>query len=118
MTDTETIYTRITFGEAFQRDLVRAATERTDPDGVRRAYHEGTYTYWDVEPADDPDATAQDIIDALRFVLMAQDDDKEAAKLTRALLEFAPETNNDRGIKLLLQMIAEGSLKVGLVGDV
>lgn len=61
------------------------------------------------------DATAQDVIDALRFSLMAQNDPAERLRLVDALLEFAPETDNDRGIAMVLRLIAEGSLKVALV---
>ena len=61
------------------------------------------------------DTTAQDVVDALRFLLMAQKDPGEAVKLTEAMLEFAPETNNDRGLALIVRLIAEGSLKTALV---
>lgn len=61
------------------------------------------------------EATAQDVVDALRFSLMAQKDAGERLKLVDALLEFAPETDNERGISMVLRLIAEGSLKVALV---
>lgn len=58
-------------------------------------------------------ATAQDVIDALRLAVMAQKEDPERiAALTEMMLEFAPETDSNRGIDLLLSLIAEGSLKV------
>ena len=60
------------------------------------------------------DPTAQDVIDALRIAFMAQSDDAEVAKLARALVDFAPETDNDRGIQFLLELIAEGNIKVSL----
>lgn len=62
----------------------------------------------------DEDPTAQDIIDALRFCLMAQKDVHELVKLVKALLEMAPETADARGLKLLTDLICEGSLKVAL----
>lgn len=62
----------------------------------------------------DNDPTAQDVIDALRLVSIAQDDDAELAKLLDALLDFAPETDSNRGVELLLELIAEGRLKVAL----
>jgi hypothetical protein len=62
------------------------------------------------------DATAQDVIDALRLALMAQNDAEEGFKLVKELLELAPETANDRGIKLLIELIAEGSLRVEMAG--
>lgn len=108
-------YTKITFAEAFRRNLHHAGVEeRVDADGVKRAYDEASMTFWDVYEEVDKDPTAQDVVDALRLALMSQKGDAEAAKLTRVLLEFAPETDNDRGVKLLLRMIAEGSLKVEL----
>lgn len=64
----------------------------------------------------DEDATAQDVIDALRLALMSQDDPTRAAALTRSLLELAPETNGNRGIDLLLHLIAEGSMTVEAKG--
>ena len=66
----------------------------------------------DFEPSE---ATAQDVIDAMRFSLMAQTDPSERLKIVDALLEFAPETDNDRGVAFVLRLIAEGSLKVALV---
>ena len=64
-------------------------------------------------PDDEP--TAQDVIDALRFCLMAQKDSGEALRLVDCLLDWAPETDSDRGVQLILRMIAEASLKVSLV---
>lgn len=62
-----------------------------------------------------PDSTtAQDVIDALRFAFMAQKDETERVRLVEALLELAPETDSDRGIQLLLELLAEGSLRVEL----
>lgn len=58
--------------------------------------------------------TAQDVVDALRFVGMSQRDPAEMVKVTVALLELAPETPDDRGVRLLINMICEGSLKVAL----
>jgi hypothetical protein len=61
------------------------------------------------------DTTAQDVVDALRFAFMAQKNVEERLKLVEALLEFAPETDSDRGIQLILELLAEGSLRVELV---
>lgn len=58
------------------------------------------------------DTTAQDVVDALRFALMAQKDPAEGLKLAKVLLEFAPETESDRGIHLIMGLIAEGAMKV------
>lgn len=58
--------------------------------------------------------SAQDVVDAMRFALMAQDEPREALKLVKCLLDFAPETADDRGVKMLLDMICEGTLKVAL----
>ncbi len=58
------------------------------------------------------DATAQDVIDALRLVLMSQKAPEEAATLVEMLLEFAPGTDSNRGIELVMSLIAEGSLRV------
>lgn len=63
------------------------------------------------------DATAQDVIDALRLVLMGQQDPEEAQALVRMLLEFAPETDSNRGVELVTSLIAEGSLRVEAVVD-
>jgi hypothetical protein len=62
--------------------------------------------------AEDP--TAQDVIDALRFVLMAQKDPAEALKVVDCLLDFAPDTDGSRGIDLLLRLISGSTLKVAL----
>ncbi len=64
-------------------------------------------------PSDD--YTAQDVIDALRFAMMAQKDPVEVFKLLNTLIEYAPETESDRGITFLLELITEGILKVALV---
>jgi hypothetical protein len=56
----------------------------------------------------------QDVVDALRFALTAQDDPAESLKIVAALLECAPETESDRGIALLMDMIVRGSMKVAL----
>ena len=58
--------------------------------------------------------TAQDVVDALRFLLAEQDDPAEAVRIANAVLTYAPETDADRGISLILRLIAEGSLKVAL----
>lgn len=63
--------------------------------------------------AEDP--TAQDVIDALRVALMAQKDPAKALAVVNMLVEFAPETDSNRGIDLLLRLIAEASLRVELV---
>jgi len=61
------------------------------------------------------DATAQDVIDALRLALMAQKDPAEAIKIVNCLIEFAPETDSNRGIDLLLRLISQSTLKVSMV---
>lgn len=66
--------------------------------------------------AEDP--TAQDVIDALRLAVMAQDDPVKVAGLLHCLLEFAPETDSGRGIDLLLRLISEASLKVEVADPV
>lgn len=60
------------------------------------------------------DVTAQDVIDAIRFIFEAQKDGIQRANLVDALLEFAPETDGDGGIQLTLLLLAEGSLRVEL----
>lgn len=60
----------------------------------------------------DEDATAQDVIDALRIVLLAQKDPARALPVVEMLIEQAPETDSSRGIDLLLHLITEASLKV------
>jgi hypothetical protein len=60
-------------------------------------------------PADD---TAQDVIDAMRVVLMAQDDPTKAMPVVQCLVDLAPETDGSRGIELVLQLISEAALKV------
>lgn len=59
-----------------------------------------------------PNPTAQAVIDALRFVLMAQKDPDEVLKLVDRLLDFAPETDDNRGFELLTNLLAESVLKV------
>lgn len=59
--------------------------------------------------ADDP--VAQDVIDALRVIAMAQDNDLEFAKVARRLVEYAPDTNSNRGMDLLMRLISEAILK-------
>jgi hypothetical protein len=59
--------------------------------------------------------TAQDVIDALRFLRMAQKDPVEFTRLVDCLLDFAPETDGNRGLKMIVDMICEGSLKASLV---
>ena len=45
----DTPYTKITYEDAFQRNLHHGGVEtRMDSDGVERAYHQATQTYWDV----------------------------------------------------------------------
>jgi hypothetical protein len=64
----------------------------------------------------EPDeTTAQDVIDTLRIVLMAQKDPAEMVKIVSALVDMAPEADSNRGVQILLDMITEGSLKVALV---
>lgn len=63
------------------------------------------------------DTTAQDVIDALRMALMAQKEPAEVVKIVKLLVEYAPETDGNRGIDLLLHLIVESSLKVALVDD-
>lgn len=61
------------------------------------------------------DTTAQDVVDALRFLRMAQKDPAEFCRLVDALLEFAPETDGNRGLSMIVDLICEGSLKASLV---
>lgn len=63
----------------------------------------------------DPDAvSAQDVIDALRMAMISQKDAREVAKLVAFLLEYAPETDSNRGIDLLLHLLTESRLKVAV----
>ena len=64
------------------------------------------------QPREGTQVDAQDVIDALRLAFMAQDDEAKRAKLTNALLNLAPETDSNRGVQLLIDLIAEGSLIV------
>lgn len=66
----------------------------------------------DVLAALDDDATAQDVIDALRIALMAQHDPVKVDRLVRMLVDLAPETDSNRGIDLLLSLIAEATVRV------
>ena len=59
--------------------------------------------------------TAQDVVDAIRFLFMAQKDVEQRVALVDMLVEMAPETADDRGIKLILDLLAEGSLKAEVV---
>ena len=63
-------------------------------------------------PREGTQVDAQDVIDALRLAFMAQDDEAKRAKLTNALLNLAPETDSNRGVQLLIDLIVEGSLIV------
>jgi hypothetical protein len=56
--------------------------------------------------------TAQDVVDAIRFALSAQDDPAERLRLVDGLLERAPVSRGDRGLDLLMGMIAGGAIKV------
>ena len=58
------------------------------------------------------DATAQDVIDAMRMALMAQKDPAKALPIVEMLVELAPETDSNRGIDLLVQLICEATLRV------
>ena len=55
------------------------------------------------------ETTAQDVVDALRFLRMAQKDPGEFTRLVDCLLEFAPETDGNRGLSMIVDMICEGS---------
>ena len=63
------------------------------------------------------DPTAQDVVDALRFLRMAQKDAVEFCRLVDALLELAPETDGNRGLTMIVDLICEGSLKASLVDE-
>lgn len=54
---------------------------------------------------------AQDVIDALRLLLTQDDID---GALLRHLVDRAPETDGDRGVELLLEMIRDGKAQVFL----
>jgi hypothetical protein len=59
--------------------------------------------------------TAQDVVDALRFALPTQGDDPaQRLEIVDALLARAPEGRTDRGLALLMDMIASGSITVAL----
>lgn len=62
----------------------------------------------------DEDPTAQDVIDALRLTLMAQTDPAEGMKLVEMFVDLAPPTETNRGLDLLMRLIAEASLKVSV----
>jgi hypothetical protein len=61
------------------------------------------------EQASDAPATAQDVIDALRLAFMAQTDPERLEALTRMMLELAPETDSNRGVQLLIDLIEVAS---------
>lgn len=61
------------------------------------------------------DLSAQDVIDALRLALVAQNDPAEVVKIVDVMLEFAPPTDGSRGVTVLMGLIAESSLKVAMV---
>jgi hypothetical protein len=63
--------------------------------------------------AEDP--TAQDVIDAMRIAVMAQDDPGKLAGVVKCLIEFAPETDSSRGIDLLIRLVSEATLKLEMV---
>lgn len=69
------------------------------------------------DPWDTPTITAQDVVDALRLAFMSQKDAVHRAAIADVLLEFAPETDNNRGTALLLRLITEGTLKLQAVED-
>lgn len=61
---------------------------------------------------DADDTSAQDVVDALRFVTTWQKDSEQVAKIVDVLLEFAPATENDRGLSLLTHLVVVGGLKL------
>jgi hypothetical protein len=61
------------------------------------------------------DPTAQDVIDAMRILTLAQKEPAEIARIVECLLEFAPETEGSRGIDLLMRLISEATLKASVV---
>lgn len=65
--------------------------------------------------AEDP--TAQDVIDAMRLAVMAQDDPGKAMGVVRELIDYAPETSNSRGIDLLLRLVTEAKLKFEMADE-
>lgn len=67
------------------------------------------------EPDDTTAPSAQDVVDALRLLRMAQRDPVEFTRLVDALLDLAPETDSNGGVMLVVGMICEGSLKAVLV---
>lgn len=60
------------------------------------------------------DPTAQDVIDALRIAVLAQDDPVKVERLVRCLIEFAPETDRVRGMGLLMRLLSEATLAVSV----
>jgi hypothetical protein len=61
------------------------------------------------------DPSAQDVIDALRIALAAhKDDPAEVARIVSVLVEYAPETDSNRGIDLLLHLITQSVLKASV----
>lgn len=67
------------------------------------------------DPWDNESITAQDVVEALRLALRGQKDPAEQARLADALLDFAPETDGDRGTALVLRLVSEGTLRLSLV---
>ena len=61
--------------------------------------------------------TAQAVIDAIRFVTMAQKDPDELKKLFDLLLDLAPPTSDNGGFQLLTELAAEGTLTFSLVDE-
>lgn len=59
----------------------------------------------------DEDPTAQDVIDAMRIAVLGQDDPAKAFGVVKELLGYAPETDSNRGIDLLLRLVSEAKLK-------
>jgi hypothetical protein len=49
---------------------------------------------------DSDDATAQDVVDALRFLRMTQKYPVAFTRLVDCLLEFAPKTNGNGGLTM------------------
>lgn len=63
----------------------------------------------------DEDPTAQDVIDAMRIAVLAQDDPAKAFGIVKELLEYAPDTMSNRGIDLLLRLVSEAKMKFEMV---
>lgn len=60
------------------------------------------------------DPTAQDVVDALRVLARAQPDHTKFGRLAVELIDWEPETDNTRGMDLVLRLIAETVVKVEL----